>query len=206
MALADVFLLRSQYRSFGRVWSVNLHYESQAPIAPETAAQSLIDAWTAALPNDFLFCMAADTTWEGVSVTSIMPANAMPAHHDGISAVGFEGGESVPPNTCAVLSLGSDGPALIRPGRIYLGGVPNGQVTLGRITQAFVNGAYTTLADNLKAQLAATPADFKLVVLKRTVGAPPHVPLAAVEVDTIRVTDILYTQRRRNSKQLGSAA
>lgn len=206
MALADVFLLRAQYRSFGRVWSVNMHYESVSAGDPNTTAQSLCDGWFAGVSNDVLLSIAADTTFEGLSASCVLPATANPGHLDGISAPGFTGGESVPPNTCAVFSLGSDGPALVRPGRIYLAGIPNSQVIDGRIDPNFVSGQLSTLATNLKTQLVAAPIDFKLVVLKRTVGAPPHVPLAAVEVDTVRVTDILYTQRRRNSRQAGSAA
>lgn len=200
----QTFLARHQFRTAGRVWSINTHWDCTSgydtltsSTALEDALQPLTDAIKAALSDS--------TTIEGTYISHVQSEAALPAKKSFPSTPGdIAGTNSLPPNTAAVFTLQSTDPDTRRTGRIYLAGIPDSEVSAGRLLGSYVTAKLDPIAFQLKSTQSASGQDFIPVILQRQRDLAVIDPPVILPIDSVRTGDILYTQRRRNSRQLGA--
>lgn len=203
MALGDIFLMRLSFRSHARIWSVNQHYKDATGQSDKFAADDLTDAWDTAYQASMLAEMAADTSYESSYAVKLTGGDAMPSLKVQPSPPGTVTGRSLPPNSATVVSLGSDDAALIRPGRLYVAGIPHSKILNGNLTAAYLatfKAAWEAIA---KTVLVGVGGSWQPVIYLTILAGVPRTPPIGVNVDSVRVKPILYTQRRRNSRQQG---
>ena len=206
MAIGSAFLLRTQFRSHARLWTLNQHYADVAGQDDLTAAEDLVAAWIAAHKTGVLSEMAADTTFESVYSVKLTDGDAMPGLTVLDSEPGVVSGESLPPNSAVVVSLGSNDPGLIRPGRLYVAGIPKSGVLSGNLSAAYL-ATFKTDWDKVAGDtLSGAGGDWTPVILRTVQAGVPLVPPQTANVTSVRIKPILYSQRRRNSRQQGAAA
>lgn len=203
MSIGDVFLLRTQFRSHARVWTVNQHYLDDTGQDDTTAAADLTDAWQATNAALAVDVLAADSTLEAFYSVKMTGGDAMPSLDVQSSTVGDVAGNSVPPNTCAVVSLSSTDPELIRPGRLYVGGIPKSSILAGNLTAAYLATFLTKWGAIAGDQLTGVDGTWTPCIFLTVEAGVPRVPKIGVAVTSVRVKPILYSQRRRNSRQQG---
>jgi hypothetical protein len=203
MAIGDVFLLRTQFRSHARVWTVNQHYLDDTGQDDATASADLTDAWQATNAALAVDALAADSTLESLYSVKLTGGDAMPSLDVQTSTVGDQTGNSVPPNTCVVVSLGSTDPALIRPGRLYVGGIPKSGILAGNLSAAYLAVFLAKWAAIAGDQLVGVGGTWTPCIFLTVLAGVPRVPPIGVAVTSVRVKPILYSQRRRNSRQQG---
>lgn len=203
MALADVFRLQVQYRVQDRVCSVGLHYEVTSGGDAATNASDLLNAFIGAVGADVMSVFADDVSLEGLYANCVVPDVALPARSNGRSEPGGDSGESAPANLCAVFTLQTTNPAAIRQGRIYLSGLSKTRLVNGVWEASFVAGALQSIAVDLAMDLSEAGKTFKPVWLHKVSGGSPITPVI-MSVNSVRVTAIPFTQRRRTTRQFGS--
>lgn len=204
MALGDVFLLRAQFRSHARVWTVNQHYLDDTGVDDADASNDLINAWDATNTALAVDVLAADSTIEALYSVKMTGGDAMPALGVIGSTPGDVTGDSIPPNSCAVVSLSSTDPELIRPGRLYVGGIPKSGILSGNLTTTYL-ASFTTSWDAIAGtQLVGALGTWTPCIFLTVEAGVPRTPPIGVAVTSVRVKPILYSQRRRNSRQAGA--
>ncbi|GAG55481.1 unnamed protein product [marine sediment metagenome] len=204
MAVGDIFLLRATFRSHARIWSINQHYVDATGQTDLLAAQDLTDRWDADYKAGMLAEMAADTTFESLYSVKLTGGDAMPSLKVLPSPPGTVTGRSLPPNTAVVVSLGSTDVNLIRPGRLYVAGIPHSKILNGNLTAAYLitfKAAWEAIA---KTVITTGGGNWQPVIYLTVLAGAPRVPTIGANVDSVRVKPILYTQRRRNSRQQGT--
>lgn len=203
MSIGDVFLLRTQFRSHARVWTVNQHYIDDTGQDDDTASADLTDAWQATNAPLAVDVLAADSTLESMYSVKMTGGDAMPSLDVQSSTVGDVAGNSVPPNICAVVSLGSTDPELIRPGRLYVGGIPKSGIISGNLNATYLGLFETSWEAIAGDQLIGVDGTWTPCIFLTVEAGVPRVPKIGVAVTSVRVKPILYSQRRRNSRQQG---
>lgn len=206
MAQNDVFQVRSQFRDHGRVWTINTHYRDDTGVDGIDVCKDLVDAYAAAVGPALAACRAADSTHEANYASAIKPlvANAYELSLPSLPG-GVTGTQSFPPNMNAVITRRTADPEATRYGRIYLGGLPNTWLDQGNWSSAALT-ALGALAAAMELTLAGVIGSYVPVVLRRYEGGIKLDPPKASDVSTCGASNIVYTQRRRNSRQCGHAA
>lgn len=204
MAQGDIYGTRTQFRSKGRVWTVNLYYKDDTGLPELDAANDLAVASNTTLGPLFDAARAADTTREGTYAWKITAGTGMPDKVSDASVPGGITGQALPPNTCIVYSLKTNDPAAKRNGRIYLAGIAHSEVTNGQITD-ITDAKYENIRTQLQQILSGAAGTWQPVILRRVLNGAPLVPPVGSDVSSCSVSAILYSQRRRNSRQIGSA-
>lgn len=205
MALNDLYGVRTQFRDHGRVWTVNMYYRDTTGVSELEATSDLSIAHNTTIGPLFDACRATDSTREGTYSWSVTKDFAMPNKVSDASTPGSSGSPtSTPPNMCAVLTLRTEAPEAVRFGRIYLAGLPGAWVEAG-MWNAAADTALGTLATALQTPLAGAIGTWQPVILRRISGGVPIVPPAYSDVSVVTKTRIIYSQRRRNSRQIGTA-
>ncbi|GAH04873.1 unnamed protein product, partial [marine sediment metagenome] len=138
-----------------------------------------------------------------IYVLKVTGGAALPALAKLASEPGIVSGFSIPPNCAVVVSLGSDDATLIRPGRLYVAGVPQSGVIGENLSAAYLATFTTDWALIAGATLTGVGGDWIPSILRTVEAGAPLVPPVPVDVDSVRIKPILYGQRRRNSRQRG---
>lgn len=202
LPLDDGFHLRMQMRTDDVIHSVGLNYLTSTGFDSATSGKDLAGAFVTNLVPLFVDALSEDTTIEGIYVSGLLPETALP----GVAVLGFvEGSRAVgamAPNTCAVFTIGADSPDLVRKGRIYLGGIAKADLDAGHWDSAFVSTQLTAIADELFIPLVGAGGTYDLAIVRRVSGGVPVTPFAILAT-TASVSPVCYSQRRRNSRQLG---
>lgn len=217
--LHDVYLLRAQFRTHGRVWSFGIHYQLDSVGDPENNAVDLAGNFLTGMflvLNDF---RAADTTFEGTYVSCTLKDTANPAMVSGPSTPGDHASESLPPNICVVFTLRTNDAEAKRSGRIFVGGLPRTFVVNGQLGAILGVPEATALAVALQTPIVGSQGSWTPGILRKFKGKmanpnpppPEEVPAPLVPnvfspVTSVTYVRILYTQRPRNSRQIGSGA
>lgn len=203
MALAQVYKLIYQYRVQDKLCSWGIHYECTAGTSPDTDASDLIMGWTIANGMQALGCLADDVTFEGLYVSCVVPATALPGRFNGQSTPGTDSGSSAPANLCTVLTLQTENDTAIRHGRIYFSGISKNRLSDGIWTAAFIAGPLTAFTTDLALNITEGGKTFRPCFVQRIANGVPVGPVI-MPLSAIRMTQIPYTQRRRTTKQYGS--
>lgn len=203
MAADDTFLVRSQFRTHARLWTINQHYRDVAGQDDVTAAGDLQDIWTSTNKALALSEMGTETTFEGLYVLKVTGTAAMPYVDQYASNTGGVMSDTLPPNCSVVVSLGSSDPNLIRPGRLYVAGIPKSGVADGNLTGAYLATFTADWVLIAGATLSGVGGDWVPTILRTIENGAPLVPPDPVDVESVRIKPIIYTQRRRNSRQRG---
>jgi len=201
--LAKVYKLTVQLRTLDKLHSFGLHYNVGGTYDPVVSSQQLCDAWQSQNGTTLRNCLALDTSLEGYYVTHTLPATASPFSLAINSLPGTRTGDSLPPNSCAVFSLNSSQPEAERGGRIYVGGLSKDDLVDGKLNGAFVNTQLEAFRVALKTQVTGPGGPFDPVIVRRVGSGTPGLPFA-LAIASSRVTEIVYTQRRRTTKQFGT--
>lgn len=203
MALNDVYGTRWQFRDHGRVWTINLNYKDTTGVAEESAAADLGAGAYTLFGTELNACRATDSTFEGIYIWKITKDTGIPDMRPYASVAGTSGeAESTSPNNCAVFTLQTTDPLAKRFGRIYLAGLPytwlaGGQWNITAMT------AFTALATKLQTVVTGSLGSYQPVILRRVAAGAPLVPPVPSDVSVVATSNIVYSQRRRNSRQLG---
>ncbi|GAG73762.1 unnamed protein product [marine sediment metagenome] len=205
MAENDVFLVRCQFRTHARLWTINQHYRDADGQSDGTAAVDLQDAWTLTNTPMALSEMGVETTFEGVYVLKVTGGAALPALDKYASTPGSVQSDTLPPNCAVVVSLGSSDPLLIRPGRLYVGGIPKSGVDGGNLSAAYLATFTTDWAKIAGDTLVGSGGSWVPTILRTITGEDKLDPPIAINVESVRIKPILYSQRRRNSRQRGTS-
>lgn len=204
MALHDVYATRWQFRDHGRVWSVTLHYRDATGVNESVAAADLADRAAVQLAASFDGARATDSTREGIYAWKITKDTGLPDFDSFASVAGTSGeAEATSPNNCAVFTLRTEDPLATRFGRIYLAGIPRTYLEDGH-WNATAMTKLNALATALKANLAGTLGTWEPCILRRYVNHIKLDPPVPSLVSDVSVTNIVYSQRRRNSRQWGT--
>jgi len=201
--LTQVYKLTVQLRTLDKLHSIGLHYKVGGSYDPVISAQQLAEAWHTQIGLTLRNCLAIETTTEGYYVSHTLPSAAAPYSMAINSLPGTRPGNSIPRNSCAVFTLSSSQPEAERSGRIYLGGLAKDDMLAGRWDGNFVNAQLDTLRTALKTQVTGSGGPFDPVIVRRAGSGTPGLPFA-LAIASVRLTDIVYSQRRRTTKQFGT--
>lgn len=206
MAAGDVFLHRLQFRSHAKVWTVGMHYRDENGADDRFAANDLGDEWAAQYNMNILSLIAKDTTLEAAYTLKVTGTPAMPQLRRENSLVGMHADNySIPPNSTYVVTQLSTDPQLTRSGRIYMAGIPTSAIVDGNLSDSFKTIAEAIWIAIFTQQLSTSGGLFTPCILRTESGGVPIDPPLAITVESVRLRPIIYTQRRRTSKQRGAA-
>lgn len=203
MAQNDLYGVRFQFRDHGSIWTVNLAFRDETGVDEKDASNDLGVIANTTLGPLFDDARAQDSTREGSYCWKINAGTGMPDKQSDASIPGDVLFASTPPNMCAVISLRTTDPAAARFGRIYIGGNPKTTVEDGRWTAAQVT-KLQTLGAAIVAPLVGAIGTWQSVILRRVSGGVPIVPPEGSTISSSSVSNIVYSQRRRNSRQIGT--
>lgn len=174
--LHDVYGLRIQFRTHGRVWSINLHYQANS-LPPSTGGSADLVAVAQGLFTPVLIaCIAPSTTLEGFYAWCTLKDTANPAEQPTISTPGEAPLSCLPPNMSVVYTLRSSDEGYKRAGRIYLGGISKAWVLNGSINAAFLTD-YEALRQQLSETLQGGVYEWQLGILRKFQGmTEPQAP------------------------------
>jgi len=204
MALSQVYKLLVQYRVQDQLCSVGIHYECSAGSDPDNDSSDLLSEFGTAVAPLFTACWAADVSFEGLYSSCVVPNTALPGRLDGQSTPGSRSGDSCPANLCSVVTLQTTNQTAKRQGRIYVSGISKTDLTDGLWTSGLITGPFASLAVGLVTELTPGAKTFRPVFLQRVINGNPVTPVI-MPISSARVQQIPFTQRRRTTKQFGSA-
>lgn len=200
----QVFLVRHQFRTAGRVWTINTHWRCTSGYDPDTSSTALEDALQP-INDQVVLCISDSTSIEGTYITHVLPGTALPAKKSFPSTTGsVTGTNSLPPNCAAVLTIYTTDPDARSPGRVYLAGIGDSVLVDGKLQPAFVEGPLTDLGTELLKTITAQSQDFVLGIVQRQRDGSAVDPPVFLQAAAINPSTIIYSQRRRTSKQIGA--
>lgn len=205
MALDDAYGVRFQFRDHGRVWGITLHYKDATGVDEVDASNDLAVIANSSLGPLFDDIRAIDSTREGLYCWKMEAGTGLP---DKLSVASIPGDtiftESVPPNCCMVFTKVTVDPAAERFGRFYMGGLPQEFIENGAWT-ATAQATAGPLVSMLSATLVGALGSWVPVIYRTVSGGVPLVPPETSDISEVTITSVVYSQRRRNSRQIGSA-
>lgn len=205
MSIGDIYGTRHQFRTQGRVWTVNIYYEDETGVDEKDAASDLGVIANTTLGPLFTDYQSSDTSREGTYAWKVTAGTGMPDKISDASVPGdISPSPSLPPNMCAVISLKTTDPAATRFGRIYLAGIPQGNVEDGRWSAAAMT-RFQAVGAAIVAPLTGVLGTWQSVILRRVSLGVPLVPPVGSTISSYSVSNIVYSQRRRTSRQIGTA-
>lgn len=204
MSFAGAYKLTAQTRIQDRLCTININYRTVAGDDALLSTTALTDAWIADCSVAYLDILAGDVTFEGVYATPLVPGAALSNEASSNSLPGTRSGNALPANSCAVFTLQTTNPAAIRQGRIYVSGISKDDIAGGLFSGAFVNTEMATFAAALASQITADGITFQPIIAQRVIAGVPG-QTTMLDVSSVRVTGIPYTQRRRTTRQFGFA-
>lgn len=204
MAAGDAFLLRVQFRSHAKLWSISCHYKDETGADDRFAANDLSDEFFNQYHNNLLTLIAQDTTLEAYYVLKVSGGSAMPELRKQNSDPGLHAdAHSLPPNNAYVVTQLSTDPQLKRSGRIYFSGIPSTEVVDGALSVAYQTIANAIWQSIFTQQLSTGGAQFTPVILRTINDGVPIDPPLPINIESTRLRPIIYTQRPRTSDQKG---
>lgn len=204
MSLAAGYRIQCQTRVQDKICSFSVAYLCSSGTFPSTDSRDLNDGWATTVEPVILDLLASDVTYEGTYTTALLPGVAMPNRHEGVSLPGLRSGNALPANSCAVISLQTTDITAIRQGRIYISGISKTDVTSGLFTASFVNTELDALRDAILGGISQGGKDFVPVIVQRVINGAP-IAGNMLLIDSAKISNIPYTQRRRTTRQLGFA-
>lgn len=203
MGLQEGFRLVAYSRVDDKLCGFGTSWECTSGFDPLNSAKALCNGFEATVLPLLLACQATDVTFEGLYATTLDAGAALPHRLAGTSQPGVVSGSAMPANSCIVVTLQTDDVSATRQGRCYISGAPKEQLTNGTFDAAFVSGALQALATALQNPISSGGQEFQPRIVQRIINGAPVGPNLLV-VDSARVTQIPFTQRRRTTKQLSS--
>jgi len=203
MALNDLYGVRFQFRTHGVIWTVGLGYRDTNGVDELFACNDLAVAANTTLGPLFDACRGNDSTREGTYCWKVIKGTGMPDQIPDASVIGNQPEVSTSPNNCMVISLRTDDPLAKRHGRIYItsqrrDGISNGRWSTGQVDMG------QQLADGIKTPLIGSLGTWQPCIIRRWSDGLKLDPPQYSDISNATVTDIVYTQRRRNSRQIGT--
>lgn len=203
LALDHVYRLVYQMRTIDKLHTFGMHYWLDTGFDAVATAEQLADAVDTAVTPVLRDVLSVDTTVEGLYVSHVLPDTALPFSKVFNSLPGLRPGNALPPNSCLVVSFYSDEPELSRPGRVYVGGLSKTDLDAGRWDGTFLNTEVDVFRSTLGNDIAGTGGPYSPVVVRRTHPGIPGGPFAVI-INSTRVTDGVFSQNRRTTKQFGT--
>lgn len=203
MAVGDVHNVVTSFQSNRHNWSTSLDYEDVDGVSDEAASQDLLAAFVALAEGVFKSVVSNETILQSVYVRRRLGTPAMPALFQFNNVAGTGGVGTMPSISSAVYLKKSDDPALVRPGRMFVSGLPKPMVTDGALTAAYLAAAAPLIAF-ISLTLTGTLGQWRPVVYQRLIGPGPPYPFNAVPIQTSSVSTIVFSQRSRKSKYRGT--
>lgn len=202
--LDQVLLVRSQLRTNDVSHSFGIAYHVFAGYDDEFIGQLLAQDWINNFQTALLDILSEDTTYEGTHTQPALPGTALPGSQVVESQVGARAADAMPPNKCLVISLPGILSELPRPGRVYIGGLAKTDMENGAWKSAFLNAQVAAFVTLLQQDFTDSGRTYRPVIISRQAGGVPITPFAA-DVGTGHSNAVIFSQRRRTSKQWGVA-
>lgn len=208
MAVGNVYNVQLQLLIDNRKCTIAVDYRQATgpndPRVPETLANefniTVVPDIVAALGNDVAFqCIYVrnQKSFGGVDPPFELALSGV---------VGGQATRSINSNSAAVLRQLTNAADQRHNGRIFLPGIPLGQVTDSVINDAFVTGTLQGAIDAMSITLtSAIPiaVDWEPVVIQRFAGGVPTVPPITHDVTEALALGVIYSQKRRRTKRTG---
>lgn len=199
MALDDVYRVRFTWGSTNEFCGITLDYQDKAPLSEDIAAQDLAGHMATLGQNELAAILSEGCEMSSVYVRNITQP-AMPARFQFTDETGdVLPGNPLPFNKCLVISLKGNDPALVRQGRFYVSGCDTSSTTAGVFNSAFLTGPVAALTATLNQAITSGGSNW-IPVITRTIVAGLPVPPTPYPVDTATATGIVYSQRRRQTR------
>lgn len=157
MPVGDIYRLQVHYEGVSQSASTALYYrETVLATANGLGNRSLVASFLGLLSIAFKGVLSAD--WELSSVqSSKVHDDPDPTAQDApFTQGGAIAGVALPGDNCILLQLFQTTFPRTSDGRMFLPGVPETQTAVGKLTQAFIDGALTTLVTGLSAKVDET--------------------------------------------------
>lgn len=192
------------------VQKFGLYYEATAGGTGPRAAQSAATAWTNQCLAGLRACLAPEARVESVYCRKV-DGTTVPAWRGNLNnqvGTGAGGANSLSAQNCMLVNLRNGAGLLERPGRIFVSGVSDQELTDGVLRVAFITATVQPWADTLKSIAAggSPPWSGDLRVRRTVIAGIPQVPPVYVAVDSLDVTRELGTQHRRKGELTGYRA
>lgn len=205
MAVNDLYVCTTFCRTAEGVMQFTYGYKMESGvIGPATLRVASLEFALNRL-NKLMLAISSDVEVDKVSFHAVTNNDDIPGQINFNNIEGALGGEAVPNNSSAVLSLKTNAPNAKHNGRMYLPGVVETDQVEGTLQGAVVTALNlfgTTLELDLVLPGPET-AEFTPVVISRFVDDAPRVPPVGFTLVSALVRPNMKQQRKRGGRRFG---
>lgn len=199
--LTNVFHLNVQTRLDDKVFTFGGYFRSISGYDANVSAVHCVTGFYAANIALIRGILSEQTTVEGIYCTHAQAESALPWTFPIGGLPGLRTGNGMPPASSLVLSLKADSVDAVRQGRAYIAGFSKDDIEDGR-PNAALSAAGTALASSWIVPFTDSGETFEPVLVCRVRNGAPVTPFA-LTITIASMSPVLYSQRRRASRQRG---
>jgi hypothetical protein len=208
MALNDIYQARFKTNVAKQPCQFTLHWrqDNSGTVATDNGCAALADLIAPEFAN-FAFPFGSDFTYEGFKVRKLNGTPLPPSATYVVNATGSQPTECIPAFKCCLVRLTQTTGMARHNGRCFLSGISEGSTTGNRITNPVAVTGIQTIFENvrlLSGSIGGVAWAFQMVVVEQR--PTPATPYVYHDVGPISVQTIIYSQRRRSTRELGFVA
>jgi len=209
MTVGDTFLLQLRTTLQKRGITNNFGYQQSSGADSTSICQSLTRAFNGEVLLAIQNVLSEDVGIESIYALSLNPPGRVPSELSFIEQTGAIVGEAYPADSCFVLRMVTEADSSKDNGRIFMSGINEINVTAQSVDPVFLSGPIVSLITALVGDISDpddTSVKFRCAVVNRIDEGEKVTPPTSNKVESIFVSPVLYTQRRRRTSKTGLAS